>query len=368
MTVLSQRDLFPLIAEAIRKIAETKHDWARRDEIVDELLLDAAVRDRLAAADKAMARDPRWYVGNAVDWFSQKYTAGDASNALVFERTKLDGKWAYRPVGGRDYAAIKSYRRLEELGRGGFGVVYKGEVLINGQSRGVVAIKTYMGAFDEAEYELLRGIDYPNIIGLIDRYDDKDLRGNSFTCMVLEFADGGSLGERIRAAPQGLPSHVVWRTVASVARALDYLHSMHPRVLHRDVKPENILYCHDVAKLSDVGIAKLVDTTTVTHSGVQTLAYAAPEMFPLQPTEKPVVSPKTDIYALGLTAFEALVGNLPWPSIGVGATIWHHHNSPLPRHTTIPRPAQHLLEAMTAKDYNQRWTAAQVADYAEHLR
>lgn len=84
-----------------------------------------------------------------------------------------------------------------------------------------------------------------------------------------------------------------------------------------------------------MGLARVIDTTTLTHSGGQTLAYAAPEMLQISPTQRPVVSPKVDVYALGITAFHMLTGKLPFEARYQTELIWDHHHVPIPDHPNV---------------------------------
>ena len=203
-----------------------------------------------------------------------------------------------------------TYEKLDELGRGGFGVVYRGNRLVNGQFDRAVAIKTYYHGFDDNEFKILSMLEHPNIINLLDRFEDIDQRGISFTSLVLEYANGGTLLEKMGDYPNGMMEQMALQIILRVAEALNYLHTNTNRIVHRDVKLENILFHNEEVKLADVGIAKQIYTTTERHTGVQTFEYAAPEMLPGKLYDEIVVSPKADIYSLGITAYVLRTGKI----------------------------------------------------------
>ena len=251
------------------------------------------------------------------------------------------------------------YVRLTPLGQGGFGAVFKGLARRDDGQESIVAIKVFYADFNNHEYHLLRRLDHPNIIKLLDMYHDHDARGNPHGCLVMEFADGGTLKDQIQRQPSGLGETMALKMLQELASALAYLHNLTDRIVHRDIKPANVLFVGGVAKLGDVGIAKILDTTTMTHSGVHTVAYAAPEMVPLD-GGKPTVSPKADVYSLGITFFHALTGRHPFHTPNHFDMMFHHHQTAIPDVAGVSELVQTLLNGMTAKNYRTRWSADEV--------
>jgi serine/threonine protein kinase len=173
-----------------------------------------------------------------------------------------------------------------------------------------VAVKVLRGETADrrrftAEAQLLAGLDHPNLVHLYDAIDSDDA-----AVLVMEFVDGPSLAEVLNAGP--LPADRVALLGSQLARGLAYLHVR--GVVHRDVKPANILLAPDgAARLGDFGIARLVDATrlTVTGQSIGTPTYMSPEQL-----TGGAVGPETDVYALGLVLLEARTGRRAFPGKG----------------------------------------------------
>lgn len=373
--ILKHSKVFPLIANAIRLLWEQKSTWVLREEIIGLLLHDPVVIGMLNVDGIQLEKPPYWHVGNAIDWFSKRITDNTSPYVGEFNRRKIGGTWAYIPAGHQvDEELIeaarseqskgkRTYIRGPEIGRGSFGVVYHGEMRIDGKPHVSIAIKSFTSDFNQQEFEILSRLDHPNIIRLLDTFEDTDSRGNNLRSLVFEYAEGGTLLNKIDGTPLGMDDDDARRILVGVAQGLAYLHSINPRVIHRDIKPANILFKDDQPRIADVGLAKVIDTTTLTHSGGQTFAYAAPEMLSMSPAQRPVVSPKADVYALGITAFQMFTGDLPYSRSDLMQLIWDHINAPIPQHPNITGWKQKLVQQCTEKDYNLRWSAKSVVDY-----
>jgi serine/threonine protein kinase len=211
--------------------------------------------------------------------------------------------------------AGEEYELIELLGTGGFAEVFKARRRSDGKE---VAIKTLFRGRPskrfQREAKVLGETTHPAIVRYLDFFE---VRGDISTdlCLVMEYLPGGTLADRIRASPTGLPTPVVLRMFVRYLDALRFLHERdggkNP-IIHRDIKPAN-LYAPpddpDAAKLMDLGIAR---TGTKTTGGIPgTWDYMAPE-FSLGNTRG---SPQTDIYALGLTLYEALSGKTYFPRL-----------------------------------------------------
>jgi hypothetical protein len=92
-------DIFPAIARIITHLFETKQDFVTHDEIVDSILTDSEASSIVANAvlQSTETRTADWIAHNMVAWFSQRITVGDSNWIELFDRTKIDSKWAYRP-------------------------------------------------------------------------------------------------------------------------------------------------------------------------------------------------------------------------------------------------------------------------------
>jgi eukaryotic-like serine/threonine-protein kinase len=147
------------------------------------------------------------------------------------------------------------------------------------------------------EAKLGASLNHPNLVSVFDTATDDE-----GVLIVMEYVEGEALARTLKRGP--LPPDRVASMVRDVGSALDHAHGQ--GVVHRDVKPGNVLMRHDgVTKLVDLGIATAQDHTRLTHSGMVlgTAAYMAPEQL-----EGGETTPATDIYALAVVAYEALTG------------------------------------------------------------
>ncbi|TMC96753.1 MAG: serine/threonine protein kinase [Chloroflexi bacterium] len=141
--------------------------------------------------------------------------------------------------------------------------------------------------------------------------------------IVCEFVDGGTLAERLDGA---MPIEDTIQVLTPVASALDYAHSQ--GVLHRDVKPSNIMLLSDgTPVLTDFGLAKVLggDTITVTGQVLGTPEYMAPEL-----VSGDGAGPAADRYSLGVVAYQMLTGRVPFQGNTPGATLMAQIHDPLP--------------------------------------
>jgi tRNA A-37 threonylcarbamoyl transferase component Bud32 len=259
------------------------------------------------------------------------------------------------PGGGR-------YEILEEIGRGGMGVVYKAR---DKRLDRVVALKRLPDMLEsEPRYvELLlrearsaARLNHRNIVTVHDVDRESD-----FWFITMEYLEGASLAATLRQHKRVAPRSVVWLGEQIVA-GLGYAHAQ--GIVHRDVKPANLLVTKDhTLKLMDFGVAKILEEARRKRTLIGgTPAYMAPEQ-----AAGAVVDGRTDLYALGATFFELLTGAVPFAE---GDPLHHHRSTeaPDPRaHATgIPDPLAELILALMRKDPAER--PASAADVAVQLR
>ena len=251
-------------------------------------------------------------------------------------------------------AVIADRYRLDELcGRGGTAEVWKATDTSLDRT---VALKLVTVAHDESsaraadEAKTLARLSHPSLVQVYDAGTDNSGR----PWVVMEFVDGETLGAALKRGP--LPLEEVRLIGQGVAEALDHVHAQ--GLVHRDVKPANILLRQGGgAKLTDFGIARLVDAARVTSTGllVGTASYLAPEQVAGE-----TVGPATDVYALGLLMLEAITGTREFAGPAVESAMARLHRDPvLP--PTLPAVWSSLLSAMTARQPSDRPTAAEVA-------
>ena len=256
------------------------------------------------------------------------------------------------------------YRISGLLGRGGMATVYRAADETLGRE---VAVKVFAtdsadpGEVErqEGEVRMLAGLSHPGLVTLFDVGDDVVV-DRALAFIVMEIVDGTTLADRMKEGP--LPGPEVARIGGILADALGYIHRR--GVVHRDVKPANVLLATPedddepaAAKLTDFGIARLVDGTRLTSTGsiVGTVSYLSPE----QALGEDVGAP-TDVYALGLVLLECLTGRRTFPGTAAESTM-----ARVVRDPDIPArlgPAWvDLLSRMTRRDPAARPTAREVA-------
>lgn len=208
---------------------------------------------------------------------------------------------------------IPGYEILEELGRGGMGVVYKAKQLA---LRRLVALKMILnGSFADgeerrrflAEAQTLAKLQHPNIVQV---YDVGEHRGQPF--FALELIEGGTLAKRMTDKPLSVTEAA--QLMATLARTVYAAHKAN--IVHRDLKPTNImLTAEEIPKIGDFGLAKHLDAETMrTQSGaiMGTPAYMAPEQ---ASGRTKMIGPSADIYALGVILYELLTGRVPFRGV-----------------------------------------------------
>jgi WD40 repeat protein len=214
------------------------------------------------------------------------------------------------PGAATDLPPIPGYEILEELGRGGMGVVYKARQV--GLNR-LVALKLLRWGPDSspeerarfhAEAEAAARLQHPNVVQI---YEVGEQDGRPF--LSLEYLEGGSLARRLDGTPR--PAREAAGLVLTLAGAVHAIHRL--QIVHRDLKPDNVLLTADgTPKVADFGLAKLLDSEQGrTESGavLGTPSYMAPEQAQGQ---RKRIGPATDVYALGAILYELLTGRPPF--------------------------------------------------------
>ena len=204
----------------------------------------------------------------------------------------------------------------------------------------------------EREWRLMAALEHPNVIGI---YEAGEVDGRLY--LAMRWVPGGDLAARLRGTA-GLDPRVAVELLSQIAAALDAAHER--GVVHRDVKPANVLLDGDHAWLTDFGAGQDLagrDTRTAPGRWVGTVDYVAPELLDgSDPT------PAADVYSLGCVLFEALTGRVPFPRDTEVATLWAHRFEPPPSTTDerpgLPRALDDVLRRMLAKEPAQRPASA----------
>jgi serine/threonine protein kinase len=221
------------------------------------------------------------------------------------------------------------------IGQGGMGVVYKA---YDSVTRRFVALKTLRGGVDqsdlqlfEKEWTVLARISHPNIVDILDTGDFIE-DGRTKPYFVMPLLPGTTLDQLVHDRSQRL---TVQRTIEIICQACRGLQAAHDQgLVHRDLKPSNIFVMEDDAvKIIDFGVVHLADTRSFT--GIKgTLDYMAPEQLQLK-----AATPQSDIFSLGVVAFEALTGQRPFAQF-TGSDLIEAIR------TFIPPPASELNSAV----------------------
>ena len=248
------------------------------------------------------------------------------------------------------------YRILDLLGRGGMADVYRAEDERLGRE---VALKLVPPEFArdpdrverfEREVRAAAKLTHPNIVTVHEFGRERD---QPFYTMAL--MRGGDLKARIRAHPEGMPPEEARGIALAVARALEYAHGR--GFVHRDVKPENILFGEDGApQLTDFGIARAMSSgtrMTATGMSIGSPHYMSPEQARGQP-----VDGRSDLYSLGVVLYEMLTGRVPFDAADTLAVALRHLNDPVPPLPGHLAEWQPLLDRLLAKSPADRYVSA----------
>ncbi|MER2136126.1 MAG: serine/threonine-protein kinase [Arthrobacter sp.] len=272
-------------------------------------------------------------------------------------------------AGGLNRLIAGRYRLIEPIGYGGMATVYRGLDEALGRD---IAVKLFRASAvdpddvgrQETEMRLLASLTHPGLVTLYDAGKDDAGRddgpdGEPRAFLVMELVDGPDLRKRLREKP--LPAADVAYVGAELAGALAYIHAR--GVIHRDVKPANILLPPAVAgtatraKLTDFGIARMIDGARYTATGATlgTANYLSPEQ-----ASGRSASGASDIYSLGLVVLECLTGRIEFGGSPLEAAVARLSRDPeIPE--SLGRQWHSLLSAMTSRDPNSRPTAAEVS-------
>ena len=273
------------------------------------------------------------------------------------------------PTDDFDRALGASYRLEELVGRGAAGEVWRGVDRRTGQ---IIAAKLLRREHVEdadlvdrflRERSILTGLRHPSIVAVRDLVVEGDR-----LAIVMEYVDGGSLRSSLRGSGPLNPA-LALKVTATVLAGLAAAHEQ--RVLHRDVKPDNVLLNlrwrelgEGAVKLSDFGVSRILADRGPTSTGlVGTPEYMAPEQLLTGVGDFPA-----DVYASGVLAYELLAGRTPFAGPGTGYTIAHRHVTTVPPRLPLPDQIWDVLAGLLAKDPDRRPTAAEAAAQLRALK
>lgn len=320
-----------------------------------------------------------WAIGAAFADQNQAEVSGNAtahrpaSGPHVHERADATGDPAVGGHGRHEGGTmlrpgaepLPGYRLIEFLGKGGYGEVWKAEAPGTFQvALKFVPLRDGHGATERRALEIIKRIHHPNLLAIFGVWQEEDL-----IIIGMELADS-TLQDRLDQARAeglaGIPGQELIEYLAEAAKGIDHLnkriHSFAGRerlgVQHRDIKPQNILLVGGGVKVADFGLARFLDGSVTGHTGNLTPAYAAPEFFQNQ------TSDRSDQYCLALTYCMLRGGRLPF-SGGAAALVAGHLHQP-PDLSMVPMSERPVVARALAKEPARRWPTCRA--FVEALR
>ena len=252
-------------------------------------------------------------------------------------------------------ATIGRYHIIQELGRGGMGIVYKGHDPILDRPVAIKILSQQLVQNAEAKDRFIREaqaaarLNHPNISGIFDISEHEGIY-----YIVFEFISGRSL-DKILKEKKFFPYNEALKIFLPACQALDYAHQH--GIVHRDVKPGNILVSEEGnVKVSDFGIAWVEAAHTITQPGeiIGSFFYFSPEQARGEKVDR-----RADIYSLGIMLYEMLTGRLPFQADNPAALIQMHLTAepdpPTMVNSTIPRKLEDALLKAMRKDPADRF-------------
>ena len=263
---------------------------------------------------------------------------------------------------------IGEYLIQEVLGRGGMGTVYRADDTALGIPVALKAIAPAMAADDafvrrfRTEARAMARVASPHIVRVMALREVELSAGATGLFIVMEYVDGGDLHARMAQGPMSWTE--LWPLLRQMLLGLEAAHAV--GVVHRDIKPRNVLLTQPtgdqgpIVKLTDFGLARLTDgDATRTQAVAGTLAYMSPE----QVRSLPTLDHRSDLFSLGLTAYEALAGRLPFSRDGgeftvMRAIVEESFPPPTEFRAEVPSAVAASLMRSLAKDPAHRYQSA----------
>lgn len=260
------------------------------------------------------------------------------------------------------------YKVVGELGQGAMGVVYKARDPLIDREVAIKTINLSLAMDERDEYEArfyqeakaAGRLSHPNIVTIYDVGRSEDV-----AYIAMEYLQGRELRDILNENPM-LPVSEVIDIVTQVARGLSYAHEH--GIVHRDVKPSNVMVLRDGhVKITDFGIARMASAAVRTQTG---MVLGSPKyMSPEQVLGKEIDS-RSDIFSLGVMAYEMLTGRVPFLGENVNAIMYQTLNAipaqPSSLNPAVPEMLDYILAKALSKDLEARYQNAR--DLADDLK
>lgn len=250
------------------------------------------------------------------------------------------------------------YEIIEKIGSGGMSIVYKAK---DRRLQRYVAIKELREEYAQDEEFVSKfrrealsaaSLSYPNIVGIYDVGNEQEIH-----YIVMEYVEGKTLKQWIEEEGPFAPK-VVLELGIQIVSALKHAHQK--KIIHRDIKPQNILVTPEgVLKVTDFGIAKAVDSSTIIATGnaIGSVHYFSPEQ-----AKGKYVNESSDLYSCGIVLFELATKSLPYESDSHITIALKHINDEFPKPSTInpeiPENLENIILRATCKDQSSRYQDA----------
>ena len=258
----------------------------------------------------------------------------------------------------------QNYLLEKEIGRGGFGVVFKARHIDIDR---VVAIKVLLATYAlkdprakdrfKREATIAASLDYPNSLRIFDYGETEE----GVFYIVMEYVQGKDLGKLLESAGRiAIP-----RAIHIIRQVLHALMEAHARgIVHRDIKPDNVMLCPlaydpDYVKVMDFGIAKMVDSDEqITNAGI---TLGTPRYMPVEQLKGERLGPATDLYAVGLVLYEMLVGAPAFQgdtAVDTAVAVMQGGPVEVPADAPVPEPLRKLIGKACARHQEDRFQSA----------
>jgi eukaryotic-like serine/threonine-protein kinase len=254
---------------------------------------------------------------------------------------------------------IKGYRVLRKLGEGGMSQIFLAENTRTGQVGALKVLTVTSGEITDLklfikEYDIISKLNSPYIVRIYDHGVADD-----HIFIAMEYLPGGNLKDRMSL---GVGPNEALDILVQLGRALDIVHCV--GVVHRDVKPHNVMFRDPRALvLVDFGVSRVSQQTSVIRAGqiVGTPTYISPDAILGH-----AVDGRSDLYSTGVMLFEMLTGKPPYTGNSVGELLLKHTRDDVPRLPSRFAPYQELTERLLAKSPDERFaSAAEMLSYVE---
>ncbi|MBU3189946.1 Stk1 family PASTA domain-containing Ser/Thr kinase [Clostridium bowmanii] len=264
---------------------------------------------------------------------------------------------------------LNRYELLEKIGEGGMGTVYKAKCHLLNRFVAVKILKTelnnnedFVARFKREATSIAR-LSHPNIVNVHDASEEEHIN-----FIVMEYIDGKTLKKVIKENGR-LSSAETVNIAFQVAKALECAHKS--KIIHRDIKPDNIMITEDnMVKVMDFGIAKVDDARTATNSNnvMGTVRYFSPEQ-----AKGNIVDCRTDIYSLGVVMYEMVTGQVPYNAdSAISIAMMHIQEPVIPPKEIIKDIPENvngvILKCMEKEPIKRYQTARETAAVLEKIK